>query len=180
MDLVGNREASLREYGSDAVTDYIEVFESKSPYFQYDYIQNRFIFNRLREIGRKFVRGQQEDFAVIAKEPELLVHMFQHVFPAAIIHMPVTREEQAMEYVLELQERFNNGEVTDEQFQVEIDYLNALTNSQYSKNRAKKGHAQPNRVLHKYGLHLDQPNHKKKAVGSCGAKIIPYSPIASV
>lgn len=38
MDLVGNREASLREYGSDAVTDYIEVFESKSPYFQYDYI----------------------------------------------------------------------------------------------------------------------------------------------
>lgn len=172
-NLVGNRDASLR--GADdavkRITDYIALFESKFAYLQFDYIRNRFCYNCYREIGMQSVSREQDGFDELAKNPKYLVELLQLIFPDSEVHMPVSREDEARAHALDLMKRFNNGELTNEEFRQEIDYLDLMSNKPSNIKRRKTKHAQPNRVLGRFGLCLNQPNHRRKAGDYTGARI---------
>lgn len=176
-NIVGNRDASLREEISahKKVIDYIELFESKFKYLQYDYIGNKFCYNLYREIGRKSAFQDQADFDELVQNPEYLIDMFQRIFPHSDVHMPISREDEAMAYALDLQERFNGGKLTNEEFLLEIDYLDMMSSERRNVKRRKSEHAQPNRVLKRFDLIITRPNHRKKPSNDyTGASIIQH------
>jgi len=125
-----------------------------------------------RDMGRNLYFREQKAFNDLLQTPEYLVDMFQVIFPDAEVHMPVSSYDQAMEFALDLMERFNRGEISNEQFRSEIDTLDAMSDNSRNKTRRKSEHAQPNRVLGRFSLRINQNNHKKKAGDYTGAKII--------
>ena len=176
-DFVGNSEASLGEdeETNKKIYDYIDHFKSKSAYIQFDYIHNKFCYNTYRDMGRKLCLRERKDFDDLLKSPESLVDMFRVIFPDAEVHMPVSSYDQAMEFALDLMERFNRGKVSNEEFRNEIDTFDAMSDYSRNKTRRKSEHAQPNRVLGRFGLRAKQNNHKKKASDYTEAKIISCS-----
>ena len=101
--------------------------------------------------------------------------MFQRIFPHSDVHMPISREDEAMAYALDLQERFNGGKLTNEEFLLEIDYLDMMSSERRNVKRRKSEHAQPNRVLKRFDLIITRPNHRKKPSNDyTGASIIQH------
>lgn len=176
-NLIGNRDASFRAEisANKKIIDYIELFESKYKYLQYDFIQNKFCYNLYREIGRKSASRERAEFDELAQNLEYLVDMFQQLFPDSNVHMPVSREDEAMAYALDLQERFNSGKLTNEEFLFEIDHLDMMTSGRKNAKRRKAEHAQPNRVLKRFNLSITRPNHRKSPNDFTGKSIIQHS-----
>ena len=163
-NLVFNENYSLQENNGKnrQIISYIDLIESKSPYFEYDYISNSFYYNGYREKSRQYYALENEAFED-AYYSEALVYMFREAFPDAAVHEPESSIDYVEMIIEKMKTRYAAGDLKTEDMKMYATELDMLLTDYNTRKKRTSGVVQMNRVLKLVGLSYDRKSHNKKS-----------------
>ncbi|MDO4733548.1 MAG: hypothetical protein Q4B50_08575 [Bacillota bacterium] len=153
---------------------YIDQVKKLSPYIEFNYISKEVAFNNYRKKSKEFYAREIQAFNDALGNPAQLEALFQEAFPEAKIHAYISPEDQARKLSWDFMYDHPDGNFTAEELVELLSRLDELLTPPKNRKRRKSEKPDPNRLLHKIGLHYGSRNHKIGTPGYSKYIITPW------
>lgn len=178
-NLCSNPQATIRAFNTQhpEIGSFIDLMREKFPYIQYSFFTNEFRHYALRELGMDFATLERQLFSDAMANDQKLMDLFGNAFPGTTLHLPVSKEHQAKQYLLQVMTAHPENQYSESEIDQLIQTLDDMMTAPGQQNRRKSAKAQPNRVLHRLDMEVQRVSRKSKTGPQYHLwELIPWNP----